>query len=94
MVDGDHTLSRGDVHAVIRGVVRWKARSFDKVIDVAHPDRSGTCPTQDVWPDSVVFDLPMAAAHDDQLALVLGLAGGSFPDAPHVDAVTPAGGQP
>jgi len=94
LVDGDHGLERGDMRYELRGTVRWKARSFDKVIDVAQPDRSAGCPTKDVWPDSIVFDLPPTAERERQLALVLGLAGGSFPDAPHVDLVTPARGQP
>lgn len=94
LVDGDHVLARGGATTVLPGTIRWKARSFDKVIDLAQPDRSAGCPTKDVWPDSITFDLPMTASHEAQLAIVLGLAGGLLPEVPRLDAVTPARGQP
>ena len=90
MIDGVHMLSRDGRTTALLGKVRWMARSIDKktVVEVERPSSYEKCPTEDLYPASVMFALPPDLSPEEQTRVALGLGGGTLPEIPRIVSVT------
>lgn len=92
MLYEQHAVERPGARTELRGHVRWRARVGDTEIDTERPAETHACPDKDVWPASIVLELPRGLSTEAGTGVVLALAGGSLPAAPRIEAVTPSTG--
>jgi len=90
-----YDVTRPGARTTLPGQLRWRARLPDgrSVITQPPADR-GKCPDDGVWPDSVMFQLPLGMSREESIGVVLALAGGSLPDSPRVVSLSPVRGTP